>query len=113
MTFLPRNYLKQISNKEKYKIVQGICNVEKANKQSYLLAKQSKSGYIKEAVLEPDNKLERVLNLLEETNKLIIENDFINKYTDKDWYEQYFCKSSYYKHKNNAVEEFLYYYLNS
>ncbi|MEA4115302.1 hypothetical protein VBM87_00690 [Mycoplasma sp. 744] len=106
------SFLSNIPSKEKYKIVQNICNIERANKEWYLLKSKTDNIY-KNILLQPENKLDKVMNCLENTSKLIIEKDFINKYTQKEWYEDYFCKTVYYKHKNEAVEEFLYYYLNN
>ncbi|EGV00492.1 hypothetical protein MCSF7_03038 [Mycoplasmopsis columbina SF7] len=105
------NYFSNMSSKEKYKTVQYICNIEKLNDKNFQLASHNQNNIVS-AGLKPVNKLKKTLALLSEHSKLIIEKDFLNKYGDKRWMDDLFSKATYYKYKNNAVEEFLYFYLN-
>ncbi|WP_029512872.1 MG284/MPN403 family protein [Mycoplasmopsis iners] len=106
------NFFIELSNKEKYKTVEKICNIEKYNSKRYHMLKTQKHFSV-DKPFKPENRLQKVMEMLGEISKLIIENDFLTKYSDKNWYEDYFCKTNYYKYKNKAVEEFLYYYLNN
>ncbi|MDJ1645605.1 MG284/MPN403 family protein [Mycoplasma phocimorsus] len=50
---------------------------------------------------------DQVLNLLSPTSYLIIYNDYINQNSKKDWKDMYFSKTTYYKRKHQAVDEFI------
>ena len=71
-------------------------NEEKKDKETYELNRK---------IVEIDS----VLNLLMNDDRLVIENEFITVHNDF-WWVEYYSKSTYYRHLNRAVEEFICYY---
>ncbi|VEU75691.1 Uncharacterised protein [Mycoplasmopsis maculosa] len=116
------DYIKEIHsllrNNEKYKIVQTICNLE-INKLK--INEMNKNGITITSLDQINNyKLNKIHGRIKDTisklnyaNKIILLNDFIFKNeNNKFWYEEFFSKSTYYKKRAEAVEEFLFYFLN-
>jgi hypothetical protein len=58
------------------------------------------------SIIENVDKIYEILSL---NAKKIIENDFANK-INEFWWTQYYSRSTYYRHRNMAVNEFLYFY---
>lgn len=109
-----KNY--DLSNLEKYKIVETICRIEKAKAKFDLqkrltLRKQNLSiaDYQEKNNLYSD-KLKQVLDCLSESSQNIIKNEFLFS-KEIFWYEKYFSKTTYYKKRKEAVDEFLAYYI--
>ncbi|WP_408633498.1 MG284/MPN403 family protein [Mycoplasmopsis iners] len=53
----------------------------------------------------------KTLNCLSSVSSLIITNQFLTKNTNKYWYSEYFSKTTYYKKRIEAIDEFLSYYI--
>ncbi len=68
------------------------------DEQSYVNAQKS--------IVENVEKIYEILSL---NAKKIIEFDFANK-INEFWWTQYYSRSTYYRHRNMAVNEFLYFY---
>lgn len=51
---------------------------------------------------------EKITKLLNEDEYIILKNDFINVKQDRNWYLDYWSKSSYYKYKHETIDKFLY-----
>ena len=88
-------------------------------KQSCLIFKKVKTtrnkfaalkGYDEYKLLEldPESIFERIMKLLDQDERLIIENDFLDKSERTNWYLDYWSKSSYYKYKHEAINKFIY-----
>ncbi|VDR41874.1 Uncharacterised protein [Mycoplasmopsis caviae] len=105
-----------MSNLQKYRSVETIINMEKAifikNKQEAFSDKYSTNN---EASFRSKNfftdKFKKVFNCLSNVSQLIIKNEFMKRNENKLWYEDYFSKSTYYKNRKIAIDEFLIYYL--
>ncbi|MGY5139141.1 MG284/MPN403 family protein [Mycoplasmopsis gallinarum] len=110
MISLNNYFSNKLSSIEQAKIVKTICKMEKINRS--LWKEKEKINNKSKIKYEPINRLNKVLNLLGTNSKLIIENDFINQNTNKDWMLDYFSSTTYYKFRKIATEEFLYYYFN-
>lgn len=50
--------------------------------------------------------VESILKMMPQDYALIIRNDFLKKRNEK-WWQAYFTKSTYYRKKNRAVDEFV------
>ncbi|WP_027120573.1 MG284/MPN403 family protein [Mycoplasmopsis lipofaciens] len=101
-----------LSTKDKVNAIKTICKLEDANECAKLKKINNANLDLNKKITLPLNKLNKVLRLLSKNSLLIIRNDFINKYKSKNWFEQYFSKTTYYKYKREALEEFLYLYVN-
>ncbi|WP_430003299.1 MG284/MPN403 family protein, partial [Mycoplasmopsis bovis] len=55
-------------------------------------------------------KFNRALVCLEDNYKHLITKEFLEK-ENNYWYEEFYSKTTYYKYRKNAVNEFLAYYL--
>lgn len=51
---------------------------------------------------------EHILNSLQEDTRKIIEQEFMNV-PNPEWWREYYAKSTYYRMKTKAMEEFLFY----
>ncbi len=67
-----------------------------------LLGNLSKMYYYQDFIDFIDEKINR----LNETERMIIEKDFL-KPTHKLWWEVYFSSATYYRHKKRAVEDLI------
>ncbi|WP_027334549.1 MG284/MPN403 family protein [Mycoplasmopsis felifaucium] len=106
-----------LSNLEKYKAVETICRLEKAKAklESHKSLKDRKNNLSSiDKTFKNNNflsdKLLRVLDCLCEDSKHIIINEFFEN-SGQLWYEDFYSKTTYYKKRKFAVEEFLSYYI--
>jgi hypothetical protein len=49
-----------------------------------------------------------ILDCIEKDHCLIIKNDFLHQNDDYLWWNDYWCKDTYYKKKHDAVDNFLF-----
>lgn len=116
-------YKDLVSSKEKENAVKTICKMEKINSEAnkrirlYLKSQMDKNKdyetteEYKKLLINAQNKhFSDVLNSLDPINYLIILNNYIKQNTNKDWTDEYFSKTTYYKKRKSAIEEFLYLY---
>lgn len=105
----------QMSNLQKYRSVETIINMEKAiflkNRQEDFIEKYYKKNVNSRSNNYFSDKFKRVYNCLSGVSQLIIKNEFMKQSENKLWYQDYFSKSTYYKNRKNAIDEFLIYYL--
>lgn len=68
----------------------------------------NEGDYIKrhQAIIE---NIEKIFEILSLNAKKIIEFEFVNK-SNEYWWTQYYSRSTFYRHRNQAVNEFLYFY---
>ncbi|WP_029513165.1 MG284/MPN403 family protein [Mycoplasmopsis primatum] len=110
MAYNALNYA--MTDLEKYKAVAAIFRLEQArakiDEKNFLLTSsrykidhQIKSFY--------SNKFMKVLSSLSKNYKHLLENEFL-KDNDSFWYTDFYSKTTYYKYRKNAVNEFLIYY---
>lgn len=98
---------------EKYKFVATICRIEKARakldeKSSLFSSDRNKMNYTGRSFFS--EKFNRALKCLEDNYKHLITKEFLEK-ENNYWYEEFYSKTTYYKYRKNAVNEFLAYYL--
>ncbi|MGP1451385.1 MAG: MG284/MPN403 family protein [Metamycoplasmataceae bacterium] len=109
-------YKDLISIKEKEEAVKTICKMEKinaeANRRIKLLLKTDEKNLDYKTLLlsNKNNHFKKVLDSLDPLSYLIILNTYIKQHNDKDWMDEYFSRSTYYKRRKIALEEFLYLY---
>ncbi|VEU77168.1 MG284/MPN403 family protein [Mycoplasmopsis columbina] len=114
-----QTYFHNMSNIEKYKSVENICFLElsKSKSQRWDALKNSYSELQNKDEYKLNkfysNNFSKVLACLTDISKMIIENEFLNNNKNKSWYLLYFSKTTYYKYRNNAIDEFLFYYLDN
>ncbi|MBR2684622.1 MAG: hypothetical protein IKE59_01055 [Erysipelotrichaceae bacterium] len=51
-------------------------------------------------------RIEQIMDELDEDSRRILDNDFLDG-TDKTWYLDYYCRASYYRHRERAIREFI------
>ncbi len=76
-----------------------------------LKQKQHMNRYDKEAKwynLDGVSMFENILDLLTQNENLIIKNDFIKNIEYTNLYLDHWCKTTYYKYKNDAINKFIY-----
>ncbi|WP_029608668.1 MG284/MPN403 family protein [Mycoplasma simbae] len=93
------------SAQQRYNVVKSLAQLDKANNE--LGFKQYKGKIIPKY----RSRFAQTMAMLTPISSMIIENEFNNKNT-KDWYDKHFSKTTYYKNRKKAIEEFLYFYLN-
>lgn len=122
MTITPyANYfMGLVSSKEKLDAIKAICKLEKINQKAnerMALNPKIKNGHYNNALsqvtIEPINKLKKILSMLTETSANIIQHEFLENLTCKEWIDKYFSRATYYKRRKEAIEEFLFYYFNA
>lgn len=108
-------YKDLLSTKEKEQAVKTICKMQTINQKAnqrikFMLRSELKPEKIFEykTLQIEDEHFKNVLNKLDPINLMIIQNDFISK--KQNWSEFYFSKNTYYQKRQNAIEEFLYFY---
>lgn len=108
--------LEQLDFASKKKLVRDACHLYLRIKNLNISNKiASKYNMSVKRQLEIDNNLkiksffEQVLDLLSPTSHLIIENLYLKRDISKNWFDKYFCKTTYYKRKHDAIDEFLAY----
>jgi len=85
------NYLFDLARKQRFQ-------------QNRLLVRESQSDILPQAVLI--DILDSVLEILDEESRRIMVNDFKIR-TDKQWWQHFYSRSTYYRLKTKATEEFL------
>lgn len=104
-------FTQHISSAERYNAVKSLAMLDKANKKAQLMLKYSnKMNQTNDNA--PISRFKETLSLMDKTSAMIIEKEFDEYNTDKFWYDKYFSKTTYYKNRKKAIEEFLYFYLN-
>ncbi|UUM25650.1 hypothetical protein NQV05_00640 [Mycoplasmopsis agalactiae] len=102
-----------MSDLEKYKFVATICRIEKAraklDERSNLLYSNRNKIHHRSRTFFSD-KFNRALECLEDNYKHLITKEFLEK-ENNYWYEEFYSKTTYYKYRKKAVDEFLAYYL--
>ena len=73
-------------------------NNKNINEQTYVTQQQ--------AIID---NIEKIFEILSLNAKKIIEFDFARK-TNDYWWTQYYSRSTYYRHRAHAINEFLYFY---
>ncbi|MDI4567716.1 MAG: hypothetical protein E7Y34_01370 [Mycoplasma sp.] len=106
--------LKKLSFSEKKSIVKSSCSFfKKMQVSNQTLENKAKFyGLDREALNtivenQPISYFEKMLKIMDVNHRLIIQNDFIEQSKNSSWYENYWSKSTYYKLKHEAIEEFL------
>jgi len=51
--------------------------------------------------------IDGALEMLNKDYRLIINNDYIDKHFDSNWWKDYYSRTTYYRYKGNAVEELI------
>ncbi|WP_406616993.1 MG284/MPN403 family protein [Mycoplasmopsis adleri] len=110
----------EISDLEKYRAVEAICRLEKAsariNAKEGFKSRSSSSSLLDNQPFHKENiflsdKFKNILECLSDDSKHIIFMEFI-KPKHNFWYEDFYSKTTYYKKRKKAVNEFLSYYIN-
>lgn len=97
----------RLSKKEKAIIIAEVINVYNQAIAKKRLAKASNNNtYFTKDDQQLIFTIEQALRNCTKETRLIIKNDFIYK-QEKDWYLDYFSKSSYYRYQNLAMDEFI------
>ena len=97
----------RLTKKEKAIVIADIINVYN---QAIAKKRLAKSSHNNDYFSKDDHELiftiEQALRNCSKETRLIIKNDFIYK-QEKDWYLDYFSKSTYYRYQNSAMDEFI------
>ncbi|QBF34854.1 hypothetical protein EG856_02945 [Mycoplasmopsis phocirhinis] len=112
MIHTQNQYFNTLSPQQRYNAVKSLAMLDKAFKKY-----QIKNKFIDKTLNENNvplilSKFQRTLEFLKPQNAFIIKNEF-NEHNNRDWYDLHFSKTTYYKNRKNAIEEFLYFYLNT
>ncbi|MCR8966486.1 MG284/MPN403 family protein [Mycoplasma zalophidermidis] len=99
-----------LTNQQRYNAVKSLALLDKANKKAQL--KMTLNNRVKNTEINNYSKFDQTIEMLNKNSKLIIENEFVIKNQDKEWYDMHFSRTTYYKKRRKAIEEFLYFYLN-
>lgn len=105
----------KLSNLEKYKTVETICRLEIAR--AKMMRANDITNYSPKTLLDYkekeffSKKLLRVLECLTKEQRHLIKNEFLNKDKKKFWYEDFYSKTTYYKRRSEAVNDFLLLYI--
>lgn len=104
----------KLSFVEKTKLVKDACQIYKRYKMMNINTNPDRTSVnkLKEKLAEVKNIkflsiFDQVLNLLIPTSYLIIYNDYIAENKRGNWRDLYFSKTTYYKRKHEAVDEFI------
>lgn len=106
--------ISKIDTKDKKHLLNEICIMYRRLKKSHLMIDTDRLTLADS--VQPSNKLfnkksisifNTILELLPEDQKEIINNDFIYK-KNPFWYEDQYSKATYYRIKNDAMNNFLY-----
>ncbi|MGY5139198.1 MG284/MPN403 family protein [Mycoplasmopsis gallinarum] len=107
-----------LTDLNKYKSVASICQLEiarsKVAKQENLINEYKNSKREDKPLSDYFSEhFKKTLLCLSDLSKLIIQEEFLNGLHKKEncWFETYFSKSTYYKKRKQAIDEFLFYYL--
>ncbi|MBZ4195302.1 MG284/MPN403 family protein [Mycoplasma tauri] len=101
----------EMSESEKYKTVAMIFHLEKAKarlKARKRLFSQNRNEE-KNGFTYSEN-LHRALECISPESKHLLRKEFLEE-KESYWYEKYYSKTTYYKYRRNAVDEFLAYYI--
>lgn len=102
-----------LSPKDQYNIVKSLAKLDYADKKSKIKIAQNNFGNSSKLIDTMQNsKFMQTLELLPKDSAFIIENEFTKKNNSKDWYEEKFSRTTYYKNRKKAIKEFLYFYIN-
>ncbi|MDK2819238.1 MAG: hypothetical protein KFW07_00215 [Mycoplasmataceae bacterium] len=72
------------------------------------LMAENKIGDQKYDILRSHSVFEGILELLDNNQKLIITNEFLEN-KRRDWGDDFWSKSTFYKRKNDAINTFIFY----
>ena len=89
------NYYPQI---DYFKVKEGQISTQEKNMLHYLERKNELEEYM--------HKIDLIHNFLSHKTKLFLENEYMNN-NPKDWWMDYYSKSSYYRLKHLCIDEFL------
>lgn len=122
MNFTYTNYFNNcLTPKEKTDAIKSLCKIEIANEKwniskenSLKFSEQDKTKNIFNIIshYQSVSKLRKVLSYMKPDNAKLIEECFIKNKKPEE-ISKYISKATYYRNRKNAIEEFLYYYLNS
>ncbi|MCS4536977.1 MULTISPECIES: MG284/MPN403 family protein [unclassified Mycoplasma] len=104
-------YYNTLSPQQRYNAVKSLAMLDKAYKKNEVKNKLLLSIQNNNKANFPESKFQRTLELLKPESAFIIRNEF-NENNNRDWYDLHFSKTTYYKNRKKAIEEFLYFYLN-
>ncbi|MCK5867333.1 MAG: hypothetical protein KAG14_02960 [Mycoplasmataceae bacterium] len=99
------NKTKDLKFKDKSNFVYHAC-------QMYMKVKTSKSIFEEQGIKSRKNikftsMFEGVISLLNDGEKAVYKNDFLDEKSNSNWYLSYWSKSTYYKKKHEFVEKFI------
>ncbi|WP_027120713.1 MG284/MPN403 family protein [Mycoplasmopsis lipofaciens] len=108
-----------MSKLQRFKSVKTICQLELgrakvARHDAFIKKVKNQAFNSRENLTLADyysEKFTKVLLCMTESNRFILQKEFLEKNNDKFWYEDFMSKTTYYKRRNEAVDEFLYFYL--
>ncbi|AIA29249.1 hypothetical protein MCAL160_0957 [Mycoplasmopsis californica HAZ160_1] len=100
-----------MSPHQRYNVVKALASLEKDNITKSLDPIELNPNAFEKAN-KKYSKFMQTLRLLSPASELIIKNEFCTKTYDKEWYDKHFSRTTYYKNRKKAIEEFLYFYLN-
>ncbi|WP_029906353.1 MG284/MPN403 family protein [Mycoplasmopsis opalescens] len=109
---------KNMNTTELKHLIIRLCKEEM--KRQSLIKKEFLTKCIKESRLNndeklviPPSKLTRSINYLKPAYKEIIINEFYKPKSDKYWYEDKYCRATFYKYRNEAMKDLVNIYVSS
>ncbi|QJR43601.1 hypothetical protein HLA87_02260 [Mycoplasma miroungigenitalium] len=89
-----------LTNQQRYNAVKSLALLDKANKKAQL--KMTQNSQVNSIGINNYSKFDQTIEMLNKNSKLIIENEFVIKNQDKEWYDMHFSRTTYYKKKKKS-----------
>ncbi|WP_338822514.1 MG284/MPN403 family protein [Mycoplasmopsis felifaucium] len=117
MNYTYKNYFQNtLTPKEKIDAIKSICKLEEANIKANKLVKTAQNLFgantINDYINTSGSKLHSILSIMTPENAKVFQDIFLNK-VSKYNNTEFVSQSTYYRNRKNAIEEFLYYYINT